>query len=223
MRINTAAIDALAEGLKGTQKPLILTSGSLVAAADPDGKETNEESPRWVESPFSTGQEEYALAIKNKGAISVVRLAPWVYGRGGSGVKLFMGMFARMNDAFYVEDGAFITSTVHVEDAARLYLLLAKKAPAGEAYNTTSETNVTQKELIEAIGKALQLPVRSQSYADTEAKFGAFLANFLRVQNRASSKKAEKELGWRPKAEFGILDEIARGSYVEVAEELRKK
>lgn len=223
VRINSAAVNALAEGLKGSGKPLVITSGSLMVAADPDGKETHEDSPKWETSPFGAGLEGNAFVLKDQSIRACsIRLAPYVYGRGGSGVRLFMQMSAGAGEAFYVDDGAVRVTTVHVDDAARLYLLAAQKGRAGEAYNATWETHVTQRQLAEAMGKALNLPVRSQPYADTEAKLGAFLARFLSLENRASNEKAKKELGWKVQAEKGILDEIATGSYVEVAQSLQK-
>jgi nucleoside-diphosphate-sugar epimerase len=221
--INNAAIEALAKGVEGTNKKLILTSGSLFTAADPEGRETNEESPGWTDSPFGTGMEGKFASLKERGInVNVVRLAPWVYGKGGSGVKLFMIGAAKTGVMSYVGDGAARTTTVHVEDAARLYLLVAQNGQPGEVYNATSETNVTFRHLAEAMGKLLGVPVRSQSYEDMEGKVGMFLAKFLCSENRASNAKAKEELGWTIEAEKGILDEITSGSYVQLAEEVSK-
>lgn len=231
-KVNNAAISALAKGLEGSGKALVVTSGSLYSAADPQGKETDEASPGWPGGYFGTdahgtalgeGSEHVALAAKEKGVrVCVVRLAPWVYGRGGSGVKLFMQGGVAAGEMIYVGDGAARTTTVHVDDAARLFLLVAEKGRAGEVYNTTAETNVTFKQLAEAMGKAIGVPVRSQSYEDFEKKMGPFFTKFLSSENRASNRKAREELGWTVEAQKGILEEIADGSYGSVAEELRK-
>jgi nucleoside-diphosphate-sugar epimerase len=221
--INNAAISALAEGIAGTDKKLILTSGTGFTAADPDGNETNEDSPSWPDSPFGSGMETLVPELKKKGInVNMVRLAPWVYGRGGSGVKLLMDGAARAGVVTYVEPGTKCTTTVHVDDAARLYLLVAQKATAGEIYNASSETNVTFRQLAEAMGAMLNVPVLGMSYDELEGKVGTFFAKFLSTENRASNAKAHKDLGWRIEAEKGILDEIASGSYVEVAQALRK-
>ncbi|KAF2800358.1 putative NAD dependent epimerase/dehydratase [Melanomma pulvis-pyrius CBS 109.77] len=220
--INNAAIDALIEGLKGSGKTFVVTSGSLMVAADPEGNETNEESQ--VGDVFKTGTEAHALATaKEKGVKAcVVRLAPLVYGRGGSGVRLFMEMFNAAGGGFYVDEGKERVTTVHVDDAARLYLLVAQKGRAGECYNATFETDVTQRQVAEAVGKVIDIPIRSQSYLETEQKIGPFFARFLSCENRASNKKAKSELGWEIQAEMGILEEIEKGSYVQAAEEVKK-
>jgi nucleoside-diphosphate-sugar epimerase len=223
-RISNTAIDAIVAGMKGSGKPLIITSGSLVVPADPEGKETNEDSPTWPEdSPFRPSAELYARATKDLGIrVCAIRLAPFVYGKGGSGVQLFMGMFAGAGKAFWVDEGKACVTTVHVEDAARLYLLAAEKGRAGECYNATYETNVTHRELAEAIAAAIGVEVKKQSYEDTKNKMGLFFAEFLRAENKGSNQKAKRELGWEIKAEKGILDEIKTGSYVQVAEEIKK-
>lgn len=222
-KINNEAIEALAKGIERTGKKLILTSGSLFTGADPQGNETDEDAPAWKNSPFGTGMEGSYQGLKQRGInVNVVRLAPWVYGRGGSGVKLFMQGAAQTGMVGYVGDGSKRTTTVHVEDAARLYLLVAQKAPAGEIYNATSETDVTFRQLAEAMGEVMGVSVVSQKYEDVEAGVGEFLANFLCSENRASNAKATRELGWTIEADKGILSEVVSGSYVQLAEELRK-
>jgi nucleoside-diphosphate-sugar epimerase len=222
-RVNDEALEALAKGIEGTNKKLVLTSGSLFTGANPEGNETDEDMPAWDNSPFGTGMEGSFRGLRERGInANVIRLAPWVYGRGGSGVKLFMQGAARSGVMSYVDDGSKRTTTVHVEDAARLYLLVAENAPAGEVYNATSETDVTFKELAEAMGKTLGVPVQSQPYAVLESKVGGFLASFLCSENRASNAKAKREFDWTIEAEKGILDEIKSGSYVQLANELCK-
>lgn len=208
------------EGGKGGK--LVLTSGSLYVGADPAGGETNEDSPGWEGSPFGLGMETQFDELKERGInVNVVRLAPWVYGRGGSGVKLFMAGGAAAGVVNYVDDGAKRTTAVHVDDAARLYVAVAEKGRAGEIYNATAETDVTFRELAEAMGKTLGVRVESVKYEELEPKVGVFLARFLCSENRGSNAKAKRELGWTIEAEKGILEEIVSGSYVQLAEELR--
>ena len=94
--------------------------------------------------------------------VFAIRLPPYVYGRGGSYfVPWLMQMAAKAGESLYVDDGSLRTSDVHVDDAAALYLLIAKAAKRGEVFNGTGSTTVTLRQLAEAIGAALQLPVRS--------------------------------------------------------------
>lgn len=222
IRIDKVAIDAIGTGLEGTNKPLVTTSGTLVVEAT--GAETTEESPL-CEKPLNgrIKSEKYALMLVNKNIkVSAIRLAPYVYGRGGSGIKLFMIMYANSADAFYIDDGPVKTSAVHVDDAAALYLLAAEKANAGDIFNGASISNVTTRELAEAMGSILELPVKSLSHSNAVEKFGEFLARFINAENQASGEKAKRQLGWEPKGP-GILHDIKAGSYPRVAAELKRR
>lgn len=64
------------------------------------------------------------------------------------------------------------------------------------------------------------MPCESLSLDEAVPKVGAFLAGFLSVENRASNRKAREELGWEVKG-VGILEDIANGSYIEVAKALK--
>jgi nucleoside-diphosphate-sugar epimerase len=223
MPVDIAAVDAIADALAGTGKPLVVTSGTLSVAADPMGAETTEASPP-ESNPISTRikTEQHALALARRGIrVMGVRLAPYVYGRGGSGVKLFMGMSAQAGSVTCVDGGKNHTTVVHVDDAARLFLLAAQKGKAGELFNASGATDVTARQIFDAIAAALGVPVRDITYADALAKVGETFAWFLKAENRASGAKAVKELGWQPNG-TGILDEINKGSYQAVAEALRK-
>jgi nucleoside-diphosphate-sugar epimerase len=103
-----------------------------------------------------------------------------------------------------------------------LYVLVATKGKSGEVYNATAETDVTFRRLAEAMGKVLGVPVEAQEYAEMESKVGVFVAKFLSSENRASNAKAKRELGWTIEAKKGIVEETESGSYVQLAEELRK-
>lgn len=223
LRIDAAAVDAICESLSGTQKPFLVTSGSLLVSPDPNGGETTETSAMKPSNAKSKA-EQYALDWARKAGTRVIsiRLAPYVYGRGGSGLRRFMQMFVGLGEVVYIGEGNASTSTVHVDDAARLYLLAAEKGGAGEIYNCTSSTYVTAYQLAEAMSSILGLPLKSIQLEEAEARFGKFLANFFSVENRASSAKAKRDLGWQP-YKSDILDEIKTGSYLQVAEEIKHK
>jgi len=153
--------------------------------------------------------------------VMAVRLAPFVYGRGGSGISQFLGISQAKKEVIYVGEGSACISAVHVDDAARLYLLVAKYAKAGEVFNGTSSTNITHRQLAETMAGVLNLPTRSVTFEDAAAKFGLFLASFLSLENRASNAKAVNTLRWNPR-EKGLLESINSGSYVAVAESLRE-
>ena len=224
LAIDAAAVDAMVSGLETSSggKTLITTSGTMMAAPDPDGGETSEDDPIMLDSPITRYKAwDHARAVAEKAGVRAlcVRLAPFVYGRGGSGVKMFMEGAAASGTATYVDGGSTRTTTVHVDDAARLYLLVAREGRAGEAYNASAETDVTMKELQGAVAETVGVPALDLSKEDALAKMPPFLVNFLVTENRGSNMKAVSELGWRP-TEPGIVEDILRGSYVDVAKGL---
>jgi nucleoside-diphosphate-sugar epimerase len=217
------AVTALTEGARG--RPIITTSGTAVAAPAPDGGETDETAP--INEGFVLGKRVRAecavLDLAKRGAhIVSVRLPPYVYGRGGSFfLPMLMQQAAKHGVSAWVEGTVKRTSDVDVDDVARFYLAAAKSAPAGSLYICTGETDVTTRELAEAIGQALDVPARGLPRAEVETLWGAFLTGFVDYDNRASSAKAQRELGWRPRAKFGLLADITTGSYSELARQLR--
>jgi len=158
-------MDAIAEGLKGTDKPLIVSSGTLMVAPDPNGVKTNEK-PMLEPKPIAERIhcEQHALSLVDKGVkVTAIRLAPFVYGCGGSGVSQFMALALNTKQAVYVGEGHWCTSTVHVDDAARLYLLASKQGKAGDIFNATNTTNITMRQVGEAVAAALDVPAVSVS------------------------------------------------------------
>lgn len=223
MPADIAAVDAIADGLAGTNKPLVTTSGTLSVNPDPTGAETNEESPLGTGPLHARVKtEQHSLSLAKRGIrVTAVRVAPYTYGRGGSGVGLLMGMAIKAGSLTCVDGGKNHTTVVHVDDAARLFLLAAQKGKAGEAYIASSTTDITARQMFDAMAAALGVPVRDISYDEAKAEMPEVFAWFLQAENRASGAKAVKELGWEPKA-TGILDDINNGSYQAVAQELRK-
>lgn len=127
-----------------------------------------------------------------------------------------MQMVAKAGESIYVDDGQLRTSSAHVDDAAALYLLAAEKAEAGSVFNATASTTVTLREMAEAMGAVLQVPVRPVSREEAETIWGA-MTGFVQCQNRASSRKAVEELGWQPKG-IDMLTDIRSGSSRELVE-----
>jgi nucleoside-diphosphate-sugar epimerase len=225
LRIEAAAMDAIGEPLRGTGKPFIITSGSGLAAADPAGGETTEESPI-AEGPNPLlrriHSERHGLGLSAKGIrVSAIRLPPYIYGRGGGRgfVTMLMQMAIKSSESVYIDDGALRTSSVHVDDAVKLYMLAARHAKAGDVFNGAASTLVTQREITEAIGKVLNLPVRPITLKEAEERWGRLPVMFFNRENRASSVKAMQQLGWYPNA-IDLVTDITTGGYVPVVKKL---
>lgn len=224
---DAAAVDALGDGLAGTNKPLVISSGAALVVPDSNGGETDEETP--IDMNFTLKDriesEKHSLLLKERGVrVSVLRLAPYVYGRGGSVFLPWLIQIAYKNgESIYVDSGDVHISTVHVDDAADLYMLAMDHARAGEVFNGTSSTSVTVEKMAQAISNVVAVPFRAvnREEAERDDNWGVFLTTFVMQPCRASSRKAVERLGWRPRGpEF--LKDIRSGSYVEFAKGLKK-
>ena len=177
--IDNAAVDAMCDGLVGTNKPLITTTGTLVAQADPNGNETNEDAPPDpIPLNMRIRAEHHALAqAKERGVrVMIVHMAPFTYGNGGSGIALFMSMAKKMGGIPTVNGGRNRTTAVHVNDAAHLVLLAVEKGEAGDVFNVASQTEVTMGALFNAINSSVGLPNKDVSYEEALTTFGETIA-----------------------------------------------
>lgn len=217
--IEVKAVAALVEGAGG--KPVVATSGTAMVAPAPNGGETDENAP--INEGFVLGKRAHAeravLKMADHGAhIVAVRLPPYVYGRGGSYfVPALIRQAAKHGVSAWVDGPRKYTSAVDVDDVARFYLLAANAAPAGALYNCTGETDISTEAFAQAVGEAVGVPARALPRAEVQALWGDFLTAFVDYENRASSAKARRELGWRPQPAYRMLDDIVKGSYRELA------
>jgi nucleoside-diphosphate-sugar epimerase len=223
--IDNAAVDAMCDGLAGTSKPLITFSGTLSAQADANGNETNEDAPpdpSHLNVRIQAERHALAQTKERDVRVIVVRMSPFTYGRGGSGIARFTGMAKNMGGLPTVNGGKNRTTAVHVDDAVRLVLLAVEKGEAGDVFNAASQTEATMGELFHAINSSVGVDDKDITYDDALARFGENIAWFLRAENRASGAKAQKKLGWQPKG-TPVLEDIKSGSYVAVANALSGK
>jgi nucleoside-diphosphate-sugar epimerase len=207
--IDRLAIEALGSVLKGSDRPLIATSGTGLIA--PGAISTEDTKPSNPNIPRVSEQTVLALAPLGIKAMAM-RLPPSVHGRGDHGfVPILIGMAREKGVSVYTGEGNNHWPAVHRLDAARAYRLAIEKGTAGSVYHATDELGIPFREIAEAIGKGLGLPVESRSPEDAAAHFGWF-AHFAAIDNRASSEKTRAALGWQPK-EIGLLEELAERYY----------
>lgn len=218
-----AATDAMMAAIAGTGKPLIETSGVGTYEQRADGVPVTEDAPQRKDFPAAllrNRAEAHVLEREDVHGVSI-RLAPYCFGHGGKGfLYIFMNLALKNGESLYVGDGTSQMSSLHVDDAATVYLAAIQYAQRGQIYNAVGACDTTLKQMAEAIGQAMGVGVRSVEFPEAAEKWGQFLAFFNSRQIRVSSKKAQEQLHWEPKGpEF--LDDIVNGSYREVAAEMK--
>ena len=205
------AIEALGSALAGSNRPLIVTSGTA-AAITPGRLTTEDDAPN---SPIPrVASEEAAASLAAQGVrVSVMRL-PQVHDPVKQGLITYLIAAAREKGvSAYVGDGLNRWPAVHVLDAAHLYRLALEKVSAGARYNAVAEEGVPLREMAEAIGRGLKLPVVSLSPEQAGEHFG-WLAMFAGFDIPASSALTQERLGWRPTGP-GLIADLDRMSYFE--------
>jgi nucleoside-diphosphate-sugar epimerase len=103
---------------------------------------------------------------------------------------------------------------VHLLDAAPLYRLALEKGSAGARYHAVAEEGVPVREIAEAIGRGLKVPVVSKSPEEADEHFG-WLGRFAGFDMRASSALTQQRLGWHPTTQPGMISDLDHMRYFE--------
>jgi nucleoside-diphosphate-sugar epimerase len=205
------AIETLGAALAGSDRPLIVTSGSLLAQRQgPLATEEDAHNPN-----FPRKSEEVALALAARGVhASVLRLSPSVHGNGDHGfVPRLISIAREKGVSAYIGDGLNRWPAVHRLDAAHLYRLIVEKGTTGATYHGVANEGVPTREIAAAIGRGLNVPVVSKSREEAAAHFG-WIAMFFAMDGPASSAQTQERLGWRP-VQLGLIADLNAEHYFE--------
>jgi nucleoside-diphosphate-sugar epimerase len=209
-QLDLRAIEAIGGVLEGTDRPLVIASG-LVGFA-PGRVATERDLPDPSVHP-RVASAQAALALAGRGVrSSVVRFAPTVHGAGDHGfVPTLVGIAREKGVSAYIGDGANRWPAVHVLDAAALVRLAVERAPAGSVLHATAEQGVPTREIAEAIGHGLDLPVVSVPAERATEHFG-WIGRFFGFDIAASSDLTRRLMGWEP-VQHGLLADLKQGHY----------
>ena len=203
------AIEILGGALAGSDRPLIVTSGTLLAQRR-GSLATEEDAPN---PSFPRKSEEAALALAALGVRgAVLRLPPSVHGIGDHGFVPRLISIAREKGASaFIGDGLNRWPAVHRLDAARLYRLVLEKTSAGARYHGVADEGISTREIAEVIGRQLNVPVVSKSREEAADHFG-WIAPFFGIDSPASSALTQERLGWRP-VQPGLIADLNAEHY----------
>ncbi|KWF69010.1 NAD-dependent dehydratase [Burkholderia multivorans] len=203
--IDRRAIEALGSVLAGSDRLLIVTAGTAGLAAP--GRLATEDDDVPPDFPFPRVSEQTARALK--GVRSAVVRLPQVHDTVRQGLLTYAVAVAREKGvSAYVGEGHNRWAAAHISDVARLYRLALEKNEAGAKYHAVAEEGIPMRDIAEAIGRALKVPVASLSAEEAPAHFG-WLAAFAGHDLVASSEKTRKVLGWNPTGP-GLIADLER-------------
>lgn len=208
-------IGAMAEVLAGTGKPLVVTSGAGLLAAN--GTVVTEDDRPAVTSavmPRVATEEAVQAAVAAGVNAYILRLPPTTHGRGDHGFVPMLINMARANGvSAYIDAGSNLWPAVHRLDAAKLYRLIVEQQPAQRIYHAIAETGIPFKEIATAIGQGLNVPTVSKTGEDAVAHFTWFL-HFAGMGCKALAEKTMATTGWQP-THNGLMEDLAEGGYFE--------
>jgi nucleoside-diphosphate-sugar epimerase len=207
------AIGALGSALAGSARPLIVTAGLGVLAPGRPATEEDPPIPSSAGYPRSVSEEAAASAVALGARVSVMRL-PQVHNPEKQGLITYMIAVAREKGlSAYVGHGANRWPAVHVLDAAKLYRLALEKGATGVRYHAVAEDGIALREIAEAIGRRVNVPVKSIAADEAAGHFG-WLGHFVTADFLASSALTREWLGWNP-VQPGLISDLDRGRSLE--------
>jgi nucleoside-diphosphate-sugar epimerase len=206
-----AAIDVFGSALAGTGGPLLIASG--VAGLQLGRPATELDTPAPETHP-RVANAAAALALAEHGMRPiVVRFAPTVHGPGDHGFVARLVAAAREKGvSAYIGDGAHHWAAVHRLDAARLVRLAVDEAPAGGAVlHAVAEPGVRTRDIAEAIGRGLDLPVVSVPAEQAVDHFG-WIGMFFGMDCLASNDLTRERYHWTP-THASLIEDLDAGAY----------
>ena len=212
---------AYGEALAGTGKPLV-AAGSIGSAGSL-GRPATEDDPALP----SSNEHEGTLRVRNVVERAVVGLAeqgvrssivrlPLIAHGTTDGAGFLPGLIALAQEKGFVGypgDGKNSWNAVHIRDVASVFRLALEDGPAGSYWHAIAEGEVPFREIAEAIGRRLKLPVASVPIDALmlPGYFGMF-TNLVTLSLPATSTITRQTLGWEP-TEPGLFADLDNGHY----------
>lgn len=199
------AIAALGAALAGSDRPLIITSGTGVGSGE-HGEPAREDVFNTTHPNPRIGSELAGNALLEAGInVSVMRL-PQVHNQIKQGlITWFINVAREKGVVAYVGEGRNCWAAGHLSDVVRLYRLAVEASERGARYHAVGEEGVSSRDIAEALGQGLKLPIVSITPEEAAAHFG-WMAMFVGLDLTASSAQTQARLGWHPTGPTLIAD-----------------
>jgi nucleoside-diphosphate-sugar epimerase len=198
----TAAVEALAQELLGSDRPIVTVSGTPWVP----GRASTEADPLPTEGPVGgRGRGVNALlALSAEGLrATAVRMPRTVHNEGRGGFAGLLTDTARRSGVSgFPGDGSQRWPAVHALDAAVLFRLALESAPAGTSWHAVADEGDAVRDIAAVIGRRLGLPVE----AVPEETFGPFGPIFA-MDQPSSSAHTREALGWQP-THLSLLEDL---------------
>jgi len=214
MDLDRKGIAALVKALTGSGKVLVGTTGIMLMTPGRISTENDASDPASPAGFRVPSENDVLAAAEQDVRACVVRLAPSVHGEGDAKgfARIFTDLARRTGRSAYVGEGGNCWTAVHRSDAARLFRLAMERGEPGARYHGAAEVALPFREIAEAIGVSLELPVVSLAGREADEHFG-WLRDGVATDNPTSNAITRDTLGWEPTGP-GLLEDIRAGFYL---------
>jgi nucleoside-diphosphate-sugar epimerase len=210
--IDRRAIAALGDALVGSDRFLIVTSGTGISSSGPGLPATENDPPVSSKVVPRGATEEAAAALAARGVRVAIMRLPQVHDTEKQGLVTYAIQVAREKGVVaYVGDGLNRWPAAHRHDTAQLYRLALEKGEAGDRFHAVAEEGVPARDISEVLGRGLKLPVVSLTPEEAAGHFG-WLALFAGRDIPASSAQTRQKLGWNPTGP-GLISDLENMRY----------
>jgi nucleoside-diphosphate-sugar epimerase len=207
-------IEAMGGALKGSNRPLLITSGTGSGIPDSGGPAIEDVLNRNHPNPRASELAGQALLDMGVNVVSI-RL-PQVHDTVKQGfVSPFIELSKAKGVVAYIGEGLNRWPAAHVLDVAKLYVLAVDRLAPGARYHAVAEEGVPVRDIAEVVSTGLNLPIVSLTPEEAPAHFG-WLAMFAGLDLPASSAKTRELLGWQPTGP-GLLEDLKAMDYSRLA------
>ncbi|MEX3897087.1 NAD-dependent epimerase/dehydratase family protein [Paraburkholderia sp. BR10954] len=221
------AVRALIDGLAGSGKVFLHTSGSSIVG-DASGGEAGE-ARIYHEDALPTPSADKAARVAidqlvldaaQRNVRSAVLCNTLIYGHGAvagsASVQLprLVRQAQKSGVVRHVGSGGNIWSNVHIDDVAELYRLALDKTPAGTFYFVESG-EASFSDMSTAIARAMKLGApQNWPLEDAKQEWGYEMASYgLGSNSRVRGERARRLLGWQPRR-TSVIEWIERDMMV---------
>lgn len=196
-------------GEQGAQpKTVIYTSGVWVHG-NTNGRLVDETAPLAPAKLVARRPATEELVLEAKHVRGIVIRPGCVYGKQGGLTGQWFAAAVRGEGTLHaVGDGRNHWAMVHVDDLADAYVRAAESGLKGEVFNVVDRSRASVREMLEAVARATGYrgEIRYVPLVEAAQTLGD-LAECLALDQFVDGRKAERQLGWRPRHN-GFIEEV---------------
>lgn len=196
--VDQRAIETFGEALGAREGSLVIAFPTMAMAAGRPAQETDDADHAAVGGARVPSEQAAADLVRTGVNATVVRLPPSVHDEVKLGLVMRLIEIARKKRmSAYPGDGLNRWAAVHRLDASRLFRLALENGQPGARYHGAAEEGMPFRDIADAIGRHLDVPVVPLPAKDCARHFG-WLAPFVAADNPVSSQMTRERLGWAP-------------------------